>query len=348
MEFSKQDHATARVVWSIVATTELESLANDAHEVDAIGLKVKQSNAVERIKSNGGGTGPRLANIKMNHALLPPPDDEILVYVKAIVTSLLYLQTDVPMEDIVAFVQSIMASELQLACPKFWHHAMKDPVQKGNWIEAMYKHLNSCYAVGTFGPPHVPPPNVTMLPAVIVLKMILNAVKQINAHKVGICAHGGHQVQGQDFEESFAHTVLGQSIKISVAVSCFLGWSIFHFDIQNAFQTCPDDAPDAERTWLRINQTWLNYYSECHPTKWPIVEALLKQGYRPKQFAVEMFMFVQGQTDASLKWGEIIKEFLFNELGLLPNQADPCTYSGIYKSKAVILCRATDDILLFC
>jgi hypothetical protein len=40
MEFIKQDHATARVVWSIVATTELELLANNAHEVDAVGLKV--------------------------------------------------------------------------------------------------------------------------------------------------------------------------------------------------------------------------------------------------------------------------------------------------------------------
>jgi hypothetical protein len=114
------------------------------------------------------------------------------------------------MEDIAAFVQSIMASDLQPMCPKFWHHAMKDPVQKGNWIKAMYKHLDSCYSVGTFSPPRIQPSDVTMLlPAVIVLKMIVNAVKQINAHKVRICAHGGHQVQGWDFEESFAHTVLG-------------------------------------------------------------------------------------------------------------------------------------------
>jgi hypothetical protein len=133
--------------------------------------------------------------------------------------------------------------------------------------------------LGTFGPPRILPSNVTMLPAVIVLKMIANAVKQINAHKVRICAHGGHQVEGQDFEESFAHTVLGQSIKNSVAVSCFLGWYIFQFDIHSAFQTCPDNSLDAKRTWLRINQTWLDSYKESHPIKWPIIEVLLKQGY---------------------------------------------------------------------
>jgi hypothetical protein len=110
------------------------------------------------------------------------------------------------LSDILVFVQSIMASDLHPTCPKFWHHAMKDPVSKGKWIEAMYKHLDSCYAIGTFGPPRIPPSNVTVLPAVIVLKMIINAVKQINAHKVRICAHGGHQEQGRDFDESFSHT----------------------------------------------------------------------------------------------------------------------------------------------
>jgi hypothetical protein len=65
----------------------------------------------------------------MNHALLPPPDEDIIAYVKAIMTSLLYLQTNMPMEDIVTFVQSIMASDLHPRCQNFWHHAMKDPVQ---------------------------------------------------------------------------------------------------------------------------------------------------------------------------------------------------------------------------
>jgi hypothetical protein len=142
----------------------------------------------------------------------------------------------------------------------------------------MFKHLNSCYAIGTFGPPHIPPSNVTVLPAVIVLKMIINAVKQINAHKVRICAHGGHQEQGRDFDESFAHTVLGRLIKIGIAVACFLMWLIFHFDIHKAFQTCPDDSPDRERTWLRINQIWLDYYHESYPEKFKEIEIQLKQG----------------------------------------------------------------------
>ena len=160
--------------------------------------------------------------------------------------------------------------------------------------------------------------------------------------------HGGHQEQGKDFEESFAHTVLGRSIKIGVAIACFLMWSIYHFDIHNAFQTCPDNSPETGRTWLRINQTWLDYYRERFPEKWPAIQTLLDQHFRPEQFAVEMFMFVQGRTDGSRKWGELVEEFIFSDLALLANQADPCTYSGIYHTAPVILCRATDDFLLFC
>ena len=122
---------------------------------------------------------------------------------------------------------------------------------------------------------------------------------------------GGHQIQGRDFDESFAQTVLGRSIKICVAIACYLVLNIIHFDIHNAFQTCPDNSPEAERTWLRINQTWLDYFRERHPEKWPDIQKLLDQHHRPEHFAFKMFMFVQGRTDASRKCGDLIEEFIF-------------------------------------
>jgi hypothetical protein len=170
----------------------------------------------------GGGTDPQKATVEMDKTLLPQPDGDIIAYIRSIIVSSMDLYVDVPLDDIIAFVQSIMALDLNPICPKFWHHAMKDPAQKSCWIEAMFKHLDSCYAIGTFGPPRIPLPNVTVLPAGIALKMVINAVKQINAHKVRVCVHGGHQEQGRDLEESFAHTVLGRLIKISIAIACYL------------------------------------------------------------------------------------------------------------------------------
>jgi hypothetical protein len=97
-----------------------------------------------------------------------------------------------------------------------------------------------------------------------------------------------------------------------------------------------------------INQTWLDFYHEEYPDKLKGIQELLDKGYRSDQFAVDMFMFVQGQADARQKWGELVEAFIFEELGLLANCADPCTYSGTYKQQPVILCRATNDFLLIC
>jgi hypothetical protein len=240
----------------------------------------------------------------MDEALLPQPDEDIIAYIRSIIVFSMDLDVDILLDDIIAFAQSIMASDLNPICPKFWHQAMKDPAHKSHWIEAMFKHLDSCYAIGTSGPPRIPPANVTGVPAVIVLILVINAVKQINAHKVQVCVHGGHQEQGNDFEESFAHTFLGRSIKIGVAIACYLAWLIFHFDIHNAFQTCPDNSPESERTWLHINQTWLDFYQKPYSNKWKGIQEPRDKGYRSDRFAVEMFMFVQGQTDASRKIGE--------------------------------------------
>jgi hypothetical protein len=88
-------------------------------------------------------------------------------------------------------------------------------------------------------------------------------------------------------------------------------WLIFHFNIHNAFQTCPDDLPEHERTWLQINQKWHDYYHERYPDNFKEIAALLKQAHWPEQFVVEMFMFVQGRTDTSQKWGELVEEFIF-------------------------------------
>jgi hypothetical protein len=38
-----------------------------------------------------------------------------------------------------------------------------------------------------------------------------------------------------------------------------------------------------------------------------------------------------------IKWGENVEEVIFNELGLLSNDADPAVYSGIFQAHPLIL-----------
>jgi hypothetical protein len=87
---------------------------------------------------------------------------------------------------------------------------LKDPIYRGKWIEGFFKHLDSIYSLGTFGCPTIPSKDAVVLPAVLVLKLLINTLKQIDNHKVRICVNGSHQVQGRDYEESSTHTILEQ------------------------------------------------------------------------------------------------------------------------------------------
>ena len=131
------------MVWSIIASEAFPGLDSDNKE-HANPLS-RASTPTERVHVTGGGLDPRRATHDLRTALQPPPDEETVMFVLSIITDTLQLHShNVPSDAITMFVQSIMASDSHPFCPKFWHHAMKDPVTRGKWIEAMYKHLDSC------------------------------------------------------------------------------------------------------------------------------------------------------------------------------------------------------------
>jgi hypothetical protein len=260
----------------------------------------------------------------------------------------LFLDMELIDPEFAADVWSILKSASDPQCPKSFSAALKEQVHQGKWIAAFYKHLDSCYALGTYGCPQIPPGEATVLPAVVVLKLLLDQLKQAAAHNIRVCVPGGLQVKGKDYEESYAHTILSHSLKIIIAVACCLAWLLFHFDIHNAFQSTPDAGDiHGNRSWLQINHLWLDYIRECKPEMWTKVSDLL-QTHSVDELAVEMFKFVQGRVDASRKWGEHIEAVIFTDFGLLPNRADPAVYSGIFQGNAVILGQATDDFLCAC
>jgi hypothetical protein len=106
-----------------------------------------------------------------------------------------------------------------------------------------------------------------------------------------------------------------------IAVSCCLLWKVCHFDIYNAFQSTPDKGDEnGNRTWLKINLTWLDFICACKPQcLWPAIDELLKM-HNVDALAVEMCVFVQGRIYAtSCKWGELAESIIFDDLRLIPN-----------------------------
>jgi hypothetical protein len=197
--------------------------------------------------------------------------------------------------------------------------------------------------MGTYGCPTIPPPGATILPAVIVLKLVLTHLKQAAACKTRICVNGSVQIQGRDYEELYTPTLLAPSTKILIAVACYVSWQLYHFDVHNAFQSTPDPGDiHGNRAYLWINREWLEFIKYHKPEWWHKVKDLLDK-HSVGELAVKMFMFVQGRVNASLMWAIKVEDFIANDLKLTTDQADLYVYSGIVDNNPVILGRATDD-----
>jgi hypothetical protein len=78
--------------------------------------------------------------------------------------------------DFFLCVSSIHPHDME-QCPTSFGKTMQDPVHQAHGRESLFNHLSSCYSMGTYGCPTIPPPGATILPAVIVLKLVLNQLK---------------------------------------------------------------------------------------------------------------------------------------------------------------------------
>jgi hypothetical protein len=103
--------------------------------------------------------------------------------------------------DFFVEIWSILQMTTNPTCPKIFNNAaLKEPVQHhGKWIAAFYQHPNSCYALVIYGCPKLSPADATVLTSIIVLvvvlKYVLNQLKQAAAHKICICfVNGGPQI----------------------------------------------------------------------------------------------------------------------------------------------------------
>jgi hypothetical protein len=152
-----------------------------------------------------------------------------------------------------------------------------------------------------------------------------------------VCVNGSVQIQGRDYEESYTPTLLAPSTKIIIAITCYLNWQLFYFDVHNAFQSTPDPGDiHGNRTYLRIHREWLEYI-KLHKPNWCDKVKNLLSNHSVGELALEMFVFVQRRVDASLMWAIEVEDFLSNELKLIANRADLWVYSGIVNGHPVIL-----------
>ena len=69
-----------------------------------------------------------------------------------------------------SIVGSIAGStDAYLVTPKHWGIAMKSPFKR-EWLDGLFKHLDSCHQYGTYGLPRIAPLDVVILPCVLTLR----------------------------------------------------------------------------------------------------------------------------------------------------------------------------------
>ena len=102
----------------------------------------------------------------------------------------------------------------------------------------------------------IPPTGACVLDGILAIKHKIDEYNRLVERKLRLCAHGGQQIAGLDYNESYAPAILATSLRLSVVLACHLGVWLFHLDVSNAFQSTPDG-----RARLKVKKPELNFTS---------------------------------------------------------------------------------------
>jgi hypothetical protein len=93
-----------------------------------------------------------------------------------------------------------------LSCPKTFGQCMKGPFRR-EWLASLFKNLDSNDGYNAFAAPVVPPAGACVLDCIIALKHKTDEFNRLVERKLRLCAHGGQQIAGLDYDESYAPAI---------------------------------------------------------------------------------------------------------------------------------------------
>ena len=166
-----------------------------------------------------------------------------------------------------------------------------------------------------------PPTDQDVLTGTWVLKTKYKSSGVIDKRKARWVAHGYKQVEGIDFNETFAPVVSYPAIRIVLAVAALRGLRIKQFDVKTAFL----NGEIKERVYIK------------QPT-----------GYEVKgkeHLVCRLHRSLYGLKQSPRCWNEKFNDFLVS-LGFTRSSTDLCIYSATFDSAYTIICLYVDDGLI--
>jgi hypothetical protein len=165
------------------------------------------------------------------------------------------------------------------------------------------------------------PPNKNIVDSKWVFKLKCNPDGSILKYKARLVVRGFSQVEGEDYDETFAPVAKFSSIRTLLTLSASLDWEIDQMDVETAFLL----APLKDEIYLKLPEGLGNHSGKI----------------------VKLNKSLYGLKQAPRVWNSHINDYL-TKLGFTPNPKDPCLYSGIFNNEQILLCLYVDDLIISC
>jgi hypothetical protein len=211
--------------------------------------------------------------------------------------------------------ETVHSVKYRVLIPKSYDAAIRDAIYGYQWQQAIKREINALLVNQTWEE-RVPPERANIVSSRWVFDVKYTPTSEIEKFKARLVARGFSQVQGLDFDETFAPTVRIDSLRLLLAIVALEDLECHQIDINNAF------------TESKLKE-------EIYMAPPPGIE--VKPGC-----VLKIQRSLYGLKQAARDWNETCKAAILN-LGFRQAYADPCIF--MHKS-GVILGVYVDDIVV--
>ena len=204
----------------------------------------------------------------------------------------------------------------------YWDQAMKAH-DRDKFIEAVCIELDGHEKMGNYEPiPLNKVPKGTKLLDMVWSMQQKRKIKtqEVYKWKTLLNVHGGQQVHGVHYWDTYAPVVTWQTVRLFLILSLILGWKSRQLDFVMAYPQAPTEMP----LYMRLPQGYK------------------REGISRKTHALKLVRNVYGQKQPGRVWNKYMDQGM-KEIGFKPSAFDPCLY---YRG-AIIFLVYIDDCIIF-
>ena len=144
--------------------------------------------------------------------------------------------------------------------------------------------------------------------------------QEVYKWKARLNVHGGQQVHGVHYWDTYAPVVTWQTVRFFLILSLILGWQSRQLDFVMAYPQAPAEMP----LYMRLPQGYK------------------RDGVTRKTHALKLVCNLYGQKQAGRVWNKYMDQGM-KEIGFTPSSFNPCLY---YRGKIIFLVYI-DDCIIF-